>query len=455
MQRIIVIGGVAAGMSAAAEAKRADTKAEVIVFERGNYISYGACGMPYFIQNIRQKPEALIVLTPEEALKQKGVDVRIKSEVLDINVKSKKISVSCEGTSCVESHPYDKLVIAAGAQPVKPDIPGIQNPGVFFLKTLSDAIRLKSFLLESKPKKVVLIAEGHIGLEMAEVFLSFGIEVTMLVRLNQLCWWLDPDMAMMVEEKAANQGIKVVKGIRVNSIEEEKPGDKPGNTKLNVMTDKGAYDADFIFISLGMKPNSELAKAAGIKIGQREAIEVNDFMETSAPGVYAAGDCATVYNIPLKENIYMPRGTTANKQGRAAGANAAGGKVRVKGVMGSVVFKFFDLEIGRIGLTEADLKRKKMQPVSTVIKAATRPSYFSGGKAIFVKLNADKKTGKFTGGQLIGGEHVAKRLDTLSAALYNEMSVNEMRQLDFSYAPPFAPVWDPVLIAINQLAKKL
>src|ERR1035437_3599313 len=178
MQRIIVIGGVAAGMSAAAEAKRADTKAEVIVFERGNYISYGACGMPYFIQNIRQKPEALIVLTPEEALKQKGVDVRIKSEVLDINVKSKKISVSCEGTSCVESHPYDKLVIAAGAQPVKPDIPGIQNPGVFFLKTLSDAIRLKSFLLESKPKKAVLIAEGHIGLEMAEVFLSFGIEVT-------------------------------------------------------------------------------------------------------------------------------------------------------------------------------------------------------------------------------------------------------------------------------------
>jgi NADPH-dependent 2,4-dienoyl-CoA reductase/sulfur reductase-like enzyme len=445
--RILVIGGVAAGMSAAAAAKRHDEKHEVVVFERGEHISYGACGLPYFLSNKEQKPEELIALTPDKALSKKGVIVNIRSEVMRIDTKNRKLEVAGTRDNSKSEHSYDRLIIATGASPVRPEAPGIDNKKVFFLKTLNDGIKLKDFMHKNKPKSVVIIGAGHIGLEAAEAFKLCGItEITMAAKGAHLCWWLDKDMADMVEKKAAEEKIHIIKEAQLRSIEDK------GN-QVAVNTSVGVFTADFAFISQGMKPNSALAKDAGIKLGARNSIAVNNFMETSAGGVYAAGDCADVYNIVEKERIYMPRGTTANKQGRFAGVNAAGGSLEMKGITGSLVFKFFDLEIGRTGMWEEEAARKKIEVRSALIKSVTRAGYYPGGYRIFVKLTADKKSGKFLGGQIIGGEGVAKRIDILSTALYNGMAIEEMRQLDLSYAPPFSPVWDPVLIAINSLCK--
>lgn len=445
--RIIVIGGVAAGMSAAAAAKRQDKDAEVIVYERGEYISYGACGLPFFIANKDQKPEELLSLTPKLALEKKGVDVRTGCEIVEIDTVNKKVHVKCAKDNTKEHTSYDKLIIATGASPVKPEIPGIDLERVFFLKTLQDGIRLKDYLWSVKPKRAVIIGDGHIGLEAAEAFKHCGCEdITMISRRQHVCWWLDSDMAEMVEKKAADEKIKIVKEAAPVSIEEKAK-------ILVVNTDKGSFECDFVFVSLGMKPNTELAVKAGIKTGMRGSIAVNNFMETNIKDIYSAGDCADVYNLLEKTRIYMPRGTTANKQGRYAGINAAGGKQQHKGITAIMVFRFFDLEIGRVGIGEDEAKRKKIEVKSSLIKSVTRAGYIAGGKRIFVKLTADKKSGEFLGGQMIGGEAVAKRMDILSAALYNNMTVDEMKQLDLSYSPPFSPVWDPVLIAVNKLSK--
>jgi CoA-dependent NAD(P)H sulfur oxidoreductase len=445
--RIIVIGGVAAGMSAAASAKRQDKDAEVIVFERGQYISYGACGLPYFISNKEQKPVDLLMLTPENAMEEKGVDVRVNCEVLEIDTQEKKIHVRNVRDNISEHTAYDKLIIATGASPVKPEIPGINLEKVFFLKTLQDGIRLKDFIWSAKPKRVVIIGDGQIGLEAAEAFKLCGVEdIKIISKRSHICWWLDADMAEMVEKKASGQKIDVIKEANPLSIVE-----KAGVMTVN--TDKSAFDCDFVFISLGMKPNAEIAVKAGIKTGMRGSITVNNFMETSVKDVYAAGDCSDVYSLVEKSRIYMPRGTTANKQGRWAGINAAGGRQAHKGITAVMVFKSFDLEIGRMGLGEDEARRKKMDIKSVLIKSMTRAGYYPGAKRIFVKLIADKKSGEFLGGQMTGGEGVAKRMDILSTALYNNMTVDEMKQLDLSYSPPLAPVWDPVLIAINKLSK--
>jgi len=447
MGRVIVIGGVAAGMSAAAQAKRSDRSLEVIVFEKGEHISYGACGLPYFLSNPDQRPEDLVVLTPEKAEEKKGVKVRINSEATSIDLKNKKITVKNLKDKSEEEFYYDKLIIATGAASFKPSVKGIDSGRVFFLKTLSQGIKLKEFLVKEKPSSCVIYGEGHIGLEAAENFAAMGIkDITIIAKRSHLCWWLDKDMAEHVEKKAEENGIKILRETQVNEIREE------GNGTV-VVTDKGDIRCGFVFVSQGMKPNSSLAKDAGIKTGMRGSIDVNSFCETSAKDVYAAGDCANIYSIPDKDRIYMPRGTTANRQGRTAGRNAAGVKKEIKGITGIVVFRFFDLEIGRVGIWEEEAKRKKIETVSAMIKYVTRPSYYPGGKRIFVKLTADKKSGKLLGGQIAGGEGVAKRIDILSASLYNDMTVEEMQQLDLSYAPPFAPVWDPVLIAVNNLVK--
>jgi CoA-dependent NAD(P)H sulfur oxidoreductase len=445
--RIIVIGGVAAGMSAAAEAKRCDESAEVIVLERGEHVSYGACGLPYFIANPSQKAEELIALTPETAAEKKHVIVKTLSEVLKIEPKEKKVAVRNAADNSEENYSYDKLIIATGASPVIPKINGVENEKVFFLRTLNDGIRLKNFIYGNMPKSAVVIGDGHIAIEMAEAFKRAGVDrVTMVTRRKHLCWWLDPECARLVEEAAVKNSITILKETEISNISET-------GGVITVETSGGPLNCSFVFVSLGMNPNSGLAKEAGIKTGQRGAIEVNTFCETNVDDIYAAGDCATVYSIPLKEKIYMPRGTTANKQGRCAGYNAAGVKSEMKGVTDIVVFKAFGLEVGRVGLCEEEAKRKKIEAVSVMIKSVTRAGYMAGQKRIHVKLIADKKSAKLIGAQIIGGEGVAKRIDVVSAAIYNEMTAEDFRQLDMSYSPPLAPVWDPLLIAGNQLYK--
>ncbi|HDT14891.1 MAG TPA: hypothetical protein ENN55_01645 [Firmicutes bacterium] len=450
MKRIVVIGGVAAGMSAAAGAKRTDPGSDVVVLEKGEYISYGSCGLPYFISNNNQGPEDLIVLTPGAAEQKKGVRVKINCEVVGINTAEKKVLAKDVLGGKENEIFYDKLIIATGSEPVRPEIKGIDLENVFFLKSLSQGIKLKKHIETAGPKSAAIIGDGHIALEMAENFRKSGIEkITIMGRNSHLCWWLDSDMAGIVENKALENGIRVIKGCRVSEIARDE------NEKLRVIYGEDSVSADIVFVSMGMKPKTEIAKAAGIRTDSRQCIDVNDFMETSAPDVYAAGDCANVFFRSIGKRIYMPRGTTANKQGRIAGYNAAGGKREFKGVEGVVIFKFFDLEVARAGLNEEMAVLRKIEAVSAGIRSRTKAAYYPKSERIHVKLTADKKSGKIIGAQIAGGEGSGKRIDFLSLALYNEMKVEEMKDMDMAYAPPFAPVWDPVLVAVNNLAKEI
>lgn len=449
VQTIIIIGGVAAGMSAAAAAKRINTNLNVIVFEKGDYISYGACGLPYFISGLIQDINKLIILTPEKAISQKGIDIRIKHEVISIDIRNKKIKVNNLNKANVEEYNYDKLIIATGATPVKPDIKGINNERIFYLRNLYDGIKLKKFISDNAPRHVVIIGEGHIGLEMAESFKLCGIkDIYIIAQRPHLCWWLDKDMSEIIEKKLLNEGIKIIKHATVDSIEQQ-----GNNLMLQVGGEK--IKTDFVFISRGMQPNTQLAKEAGLKLGMRGAIEVNNFMETSCPDIYAAGDCATVYNLVERRIMYMPRGTTANKQGRYAGMNAAGGKFEFKGITAAMAFKVFNLEISRVGIWDEEAERKNIRYKSMVIKSITRASYYPGGGEMFIKLTADSNTKRLLGAQIIGAEGASKRIDIISVALYNEMTIDDMRNIDFCYSPPFGPVWEPVHIAINELYKIL
>ncbi|MCX7698489.1 MAG: FAD-dependent oxidoreductase, partial [Candidatus Goldbacteria bacterium] len=407
------------------------------------------CGLPYYIGGIIPDINKLIVLDSEKAKSKKGIDVRTKCEVVFIDKNNKKIKVKNFNNLKMEEYTYDKLIIATGATPVQPEIKGIQNDLVFYLRNLEDGIRLKKFIYDKRPKRVIIIGEGHIALEMVENFKLCGInEIYMIIHGSHVCWWLDSDMAEIIERKLIEENIKLIKNARVDSI--ERYGQ---NLIVKIGNDK--IVTDFIFVSRGMKPNTQLAKEAGLKLGMRGAIEVNNFMETSHPDIYAAGDCATVYNIIEKRLIYMPRGTTANKQGKYAGMNAAGKKMEFKGITASMAFKVFNLEVSRAGIWDEEAQKKNIEYKSKLIKSITRASYYPRSGEIFIKLTADLKTHKLLGAQIIGEEGVAKRMDIISTALYNEMTIDEMRHLDFCYSPPFCPVWEPVHVAINQLYKEL
>jgi len=447
MPKLIVIGGVAAGMSAAAEAKRSNPLLEVDVYEKGPHISYGACGLPYFIGNPAQKPNELIAVTPQEALEKKGVNVYVNYEVTSIDTRNKTVRVNDLVTGMSSEHAYEKLIIATGAVPFVPDIPGADSQLLFRLRTLTDGIKLKAFICGNKPDKAVIIGDGHIALEVAENFKACGIgRITIIARNRHLCWWLDEDIARLQAEEAQKNGIELIFGERITGI-------TTGTNAITVTTDKASYSAAFGLISCGMKPNSTLASAAGIAVDNRGAIIVDSRMRTSEADVYAAGDCCTTFFVPEQRDIYMPRGTTANRQGRTAGYNSAGIDAEYKGTAGAMVFKLFGIETGRTGMTDAMAAARKMEFVSVLIKSRNKAGYYPGSERIYVKLTAEKGTGKLLGGQITGAEGSAKRIDTVSLAIMQGMTVKQFKDTDMAYAPPFSPVWDPVLIAANKLAK--
>ena len=447
MAKIIVIGGVAAGMSAAAQAKRCGGDNEVIVCEKGGHISYGACGLPYFVGNEKQEYTDLLALTPEKALVQKGVKAFTYREAARIDIARRNVTVKNLETGALSEEKYDSLIIATGACSYLPPVEGIGSKGVYTLRTLEDGIRLKQFINENKPNTAHIIGEGHIALEAAEVFRQRGVEhITLSVSGRHLCWWLDEDIAALIEEEAARNRVEILKTPAPKGISRVDGGMKISYADFT-------REAEFVFVSRGMKPNTALAEQAGIRLDKRGAIDVDNYCATSAEGVFAAGDCANVYNYVTKEKMYFPRGTIANRQGRAAGYNAAGVKTEYKGTCAPVVFKFFSIEAGRTGLTAAEAKRRGLDAESVLIKSVTKPGYYPGGSRIYVKLTCDRATGKLLGAQIAGGETSAKKIDLLSAALYNEMTIEELKNIDFAYAPPFSPVWDPVLTAAGRLSK--
>lgn len=451
-ERLVVIGGVAAGMSAASRAKRRKPEMEVTALEKGGFVSYGACGLPYFVSNLVKDIQGLVVYDAAFFREKRGINVLIKHEVTKIDPGTGTISASNLDTGDQIKLGYDKLAICTGASVFKPSLPGIELKNIFVIKTAEDGIALRRFIKESHPRKVAIIGAGLIGLEMAESLRENRLEVIIMKRPGSILKMFDDDMAQIVEGELKEKGVELVKEARIQGFE----GNKGGEVK-SVVLEARRYEVDFVLLATGARPNSGLAKEAGLKINQNGTIMVDQRMQTSHPGIYAAGDCVGQKHLITGKEVYIPRGTTANKQGRIAGENAAGGDETFEGVLGTAVSKIFDLTVARTGLSSAEATAEGYDFVTSTITQPSHAHTYPNPEAegITVKLIMDRTTRRLLGAQMVGKIGVAKRIDVFAAALYNKMTVDEIARLDLSYSPPFAPVWDPILVAANVGVGKL
>ncbi len=444
--KYVIIGGNAAGMSAARRIRRNDAQAQVLVLEKSDFVSYGACGIPYYVSDVIKDRQALIAL-PVQRFLDDGIDVRLRHEALEIDVRKKTVYFKQVGAQSVQKAGYDRLILALGARPVVPKISGTDLNGVFTIRSLDGAEQLKRELQSGKHRNAVIIGAGYIGLEMAEALRAYDVRVTIVELLPQVLPSIDTDMAELVETELKENGCVVKLGQEVVKIL-----GASGVTGV-VLANGEQIDASLVLMTVGVRPNVELARKAGVQIGATGAIEVDGHMRTNVRHVYAAGDCAEVKNLVTNKNDYIPLGNTANKQGRIAGDNASGGHSVLTGVVGNAAVKVFGLDVARAGVTEAYAARLKMPVKSITIKSRTEAHYMPESKRIHIKLIFDVNSGRLLGAQMVGGEAVAKRMDILATAMQQKMTVADVAQLDLNYAPPFAPVWDPVLIAANQAVK--
>ncbi len=444
-ERLVVVGGVAAGMSAASQAKRRRPQLEVIALEKGRYVSYGACGMPYNIMDPGRSIDDLVVIAPEEFRTERGIDVRLQHCVEEIDIKRREIA--CRWPEGSARMGFDKLVIATGCRAHVPPAARMGLDGVFVLHNLEDAARIKRYLLEPHVRRAAVVGGGHIGLEMAEVFATRGLEVSLLKRSAGLPPGYPQDMSAKVLGELQRHGVNFISPAEIQTLEGQ-------GRVTGIVTTQGRLAAELVLFATGVEPEVELALAAGISIGKSGAIEVDRLQRTSAEGIYAAGDCCESWHRLLERGEFIPRGTTANKQGRIAGANLTGASEQFAGVLGTSITKVFGLEVGHTGLFEQQAKQICPQTRAVTITARTRAHAYPGSKEITIKLVFDGSSGKLLGAQMVGGEQVAKRLDVIAAAIQAGWTVEELAGLDASYAPPYAPVWDPILVAANQARKK-
>lgn len=432
--RILVIGAVAAGTSAAAKARRNSEEAEIVIYEKDRHISYSGCGMPYYIGGEVENGEALTPRNPDFFRSKYNVEIKTEHEVLKINKEKKEVEVRNLVTGNVFIDQYDKLIMTTGARSVIPPIQGVLHKHVFSLRNINDMYKIKHFVLEKSPKSVAIVGTGFIGLEMAENLKGLGMEVTMIELLPQVSPGLDEDMAIIVEKHLLDQGVRVITGKSASEITESQV----------ILSEGSKVNAEMVIIATGVRPNVELAKEVGIELGVTGAIKVNQLMETSAKDIYAAGDCIEQYHSVTGKPVYRPLGSTANKTGRMAGNNATGGNLEFRGVLGTGIYKIFDLTVAQTGLTEREAKKEGFDfSVSHNIKP-NRPEYM-GGKEMVIKSIADKKDGRLLGVQIVGPEGVDKRVDIFVALITFGAKVQDLVHLDLAYAPPFSTTKDPVM----------
>lgn len=432
--RILVIGAVAAGTSAAAKARRNTEDAEIVIYEKDSYISYSGCGMPYFLGGEVASGKELTPRDPQFFKTKYNVDIHIAHEVLSIDKGKKTLEVKNLETGHVFTDTYDKLIIATGARSVIPPIKGKEKEHVFSLRNIGDMYKIKKFIDEKNPKKAVIVGTGFIGLELAENFKNIGIDVTMVEMLPQVTPGLDSDMAIYVEKALEKNGVSVITGNSANEIEDGKV----------ILADKREVEGDMVIIATGVRPNVDLAVAAGIELGSFGAIRVDTRMETSEKDIYAAGDCIEQYHLVTGKPVYRPLGSTANKTGRIAGNNAAGGDLEFRGILGTGIFKVFNLTVAQTGLSEKEaLKEGYDISVSHNIKP-NKPEYL-GGKEMVIKSIADKKDGRLLGVEIVGEEGVDKRIDVFATLITFGAKVSDLVHLDLAYAPPFSTTKDPVM----------
>ncbi|MEA2218172.1 MAG: hypothetical protein QOJ35_798 [Solirubrobacteraceae bacterium] len=444
-QRLAIIGGDAAGMSAASVARRRDGSLEIVAFERGPYTSYSACGIPYYVGGVVEDAGRLISRSPERH-RQRGIDARVGCEVVAIDLAARSLTVRCDGRESRE--PFDQLVVATGAEAVAPPIPGAES--IEPARTVDAGERLRA-ALERGGSCAVVIGAGYIGLEMAEAFRRRGMNVTMIDQAAQVMGTLDADMAAHVRRAAERMGIRVVLNAAVEEIETD-----AGGAPVRVRTAAATYPADHVVIGTGARPAVALAAEAGIEVGDSGALRVDDRQRCAGhDGVFAAGDCAESHHRVLDRPVNVQLGTHANKQGRIAGTNATGGDARFPGVIGTAVSKICRYEVARTGISEREARDAGIAVVSATIRDRTRAGYYPGAGPIWVKLVAQASTGRLLGGQIVGVEGAAKRIDVLATAIWTELAVDELALLDLSYAPPFSGIFDPLLIAARATAKQL
>ncbi|MQS35082.1 FAD-dependent oxidoreductase [Streptomyces katsurahamanus] len=447
VERLVVIGGDAAGMSAASQARRlkGPDELEIVAFERGHFSSYSACGIPYWVGGQVPERGALIARTPGEH-RERAIDLRMRTEVTEIDVAGGRVCSRDLETGGETWTGYDKLVVATGARPVRPPLPGIDAAGVHGVQTLDDGQALLTALTATAGRRAVVIGAGYIGVEMAEALLNRGFEVTVLNRGEQPMATLDPDMGRLVHTAMDGLGITTVNGARVTAIRT----DADGRVRA-VATGDAEYPADVVVLGMGVEPETALAREAGLPLGVYGGLLTDLSMRVRGHGnIWAGGDCVEVLDLVSGRERHVPLGTHANKHGQVIGANVGGGYGTFPGVVGTAVSKVCDLEIARTGLREKDAAAVGLRYVTAVIESTSRAGYYPEPGVMTVKMLAERRSGRLLGVQIVGREGAAKRVDVAAVALTAGMTVEQMTALDLGYAPPFSPVWDPVLVAARK-----
>lgn len=446
-ERLVVIGGDAAGMSAASQARRLKGPDElsIVAFERGHFTSYSACGIPYWVGGDVERRDDLIARTPEQH-RERAIDLRTRTEVTEIDVAGQRVRAVDLESGEASWTGFDKLVVATGARPVRPDLPGMDADGVHGVQTLDDVQALLDSLDRAPGRRAVVVGAGYIGVEMAEAMLKRGFEVTVLNRGAQPMATLDPDMGSLVHEAMDGMGITTVNRAAVTKILTG-----PDGRVTAVATDEETYPADVVVLGIGVTPETTLAGAAGLPLGAHGGLVTDPSMRVVGhENIWAGGDCVEVLDLVAGRLRHIALGTHANKHGQVIGANVGGGYGTFPGVVGTAVSKVCDLEIARTGLREKEAKAVGLRYVTATIESTGRAGYYPGARSMTVKMIAEYRTGRLLGVQIVGREGAAKRVDIAAVALTARMTVDQMTALDLGYAPPFSPVWDPVLVAARK-----
>jgi NADPH-dependent 2,4-dienoyl-CoA reductase/sulfur reductase-like enzyme len=442
-ERLLVIGGDAAGMAGAAQVRRRAPALEIVALEKGTRTSYSACGIPYLVSGAVHDIEDLVARSPDD-FRAARIDVRTEHEVVGLDLEARKAEVHNLAHERGFHLGFDLLLVATGSRPSRPELPGADLPHVHGVQTLDDAAGLLEAAKTRRPKRVTVIGSGYVGLELAEAFLERGVAVTVVEAGPEVMGSLDPEMGALVARALRARGIAVHVGLPARSISD-----------TAVHTDSSDIRTDMVILGLGVQPNSDLGAQAGLETGIRDALVVDRQQRTSAEGVWAAGDCCQSIHLVSGRAVHEALGTVANKQGRVAGINISGGYATFPGVLGTAVTRVCQTEIGRSGLTEREASGAGFRVATSVIKATTAAGYMPNAMSMTVKLVGEQGSGRLLGVQVVGGPGSAKRVDVVAAALAGKLTVEDLVGLDLAYAPPFSPLWDPVQVAAKDLLRRL
>ena len=449
MARLVVIGGGAAGMSAASAARRTDPDLDVVVCEAGGFAAYGMCGIPYYLGGMVPEPENLLAYPPSTFREKRRIDLRLHTRVIGIDPETRQVHLAAgpPGPAAAESLDYDALVVASGADPVRPPVPGLDGPRVFTIRSLDEAIELRQLLDSGTVRHAVVVGAGYVGLETAEALVSAGLDVDVVEALPRVLATVDEPVAELVQAELERH-TRVHLGARLNAVD---TGGQAGRGLIAVL-DGTEITTDLVVVAVGVRPATDLLIEAGAEHLPDRSVVVDEGMRTSLPDVYAAGDAVALPHLVLGRPAWVPLGPAANKTGRVAGTVAAGGSASFKGVVGTVAVKVFDLEVASTGLGLAEARAAGLDAVATDEVSRSRAKYYPGNAPLHVRL-VHTREGRLLGGQFAGREGAAKRVDVLATALYAGLTVADLAALDLSYAPPFAPVYDPVLAAAIKAAQ--